>query len=819
MPASSTHNAVARQWELLKLLPSRGPGITASRLMQRLADCGYQVNLRTVQRDLNELSVVFPLYAEEASKPFLWRWADLSELAIPGLELGEAMSLKLLETYLRQLLPASLLRALEPRFRLAASKLEQLEDTTTARWLDRIHVVLPSLGLLPPAIDDQVLEQVQEALLIDRQLLIDYRNLSAEEPRPLNVHPLALIQRGAALYLVATIGNYRDPRLLAVHRMSRAQVLEQASRRLPEFSLADYVASGEPMGRAGAYAIQGGAERFVARLEGSYSGVMGLPLHETAELLRGFGIHARTPRLPIRHLPGKLLAGAATIGSGGALGLEGPSVYAGSTVGLEVSSRLRRWLAARFRFGYTEWTSTTYYEEDAAALAMLVTHADDPEIVAAATTAMDLLFLDMALHHFDGRMVASSGRAYEVQSKRPETAEVNQLIRWAFGDAAAAFDLERMSALVVTGSYRVPEAIRAIAADERRVTIRTSAGLDLHEVAEQTGDPLDIESTGLQFWLQEAFTTPESIAVTMKAIRQWDLESNAFLKPLQSLAPLAGTGALPGLVRLLNPATRGVAIQRADVVTHRSPHVQLSSAQRHHPGGFGDQQLIWMAGLRGNVNVFGTHPASPLFDGPERNFSPSAWVGNGIMPDVAQHDGVLLAVYDTTPRRGYLERGRRRRSHVHFPAGRFDEIIGHERLDGGSRLRRGGRELRVASGGQDVERGTAAGAVHEEDAAADGAASCPVVTGGGDQLAWPDFLRLARASRIEHSGATTTLTTPEHVYSLRRKGPFVVDGTVVEDHHPRFESPWVSAPRFPDRIQVHAAGHSLSLEQPWGAGV
>lgn len=60
--------------------------------------------------------------------------------------------------------------------------------------------------------------------------------------------------------------------------------------------IADYVASGEPMGRAGAYAIQGGAERFVAQLAGSYSGVMGLPLHETAELLRGFGINARTPR-------------------------------------------------------------------------------------------------------------------------------------------------------------------------------------------------------------------------------------------------------------------------------------------------------------------------------------------------------------------------------------------------------------------------------------------------------------------------------------------------------------------------------------------
>ncbi|QWP74629.1 septum formation inhibitor Maf [Lysobacter sp. K5869] len=53
-----------------------------------------------------------------------------------------------------------------------------------------------------------------------------------------------------------------------------------------------YVATGEPMGKAGAYAIQGGAEVFVTRLAGSYSGVMGLPLHETARLLREFGLSA-----------------------------------------------------------------------------------------------------------------------------------------------------------------------------------------------------------------------------------------------------------------------------------------------------------------------------------------------------------------------------------------------------------------------------------------------------------------------------------------------------------------------------------------------
>lgn len=51
-----------------------------------------------------------------------------------------------------------------------------------------------------------------------------------------------------------------------------------------------YIASGEWEGKAGAYAIQGLAEAFVSRIEGSYSGVMGLPVHETAALLADFGI-------------------------------------------------------------------------------------------------------------------------------------------------------------------------------------------------------------------------------------------------------------------------------------------------------------------------------------------------------------------------------------------------------------------------------------------------------------------------------------------------------------------------------------------------
>jgi septum formation protein len=59
---------------------------------------------------------------------------------------------------------------------------------------------------------------------------------------------------------------------------------------MTERQISTYVASGEPMGKAGAYAVQGRAAAFISRMEGSYSGIMGLPLFETARALRAVGI-------------------------------------------------------------------------------------------------------------------------------------------------------------------------------------------------------------------------------------------------------------------------------------------------------------------------------------------------------------------------------------------------------------------------------------------------------------------------------------------------------------------------------------------------
>jgi septum formation protein len=70
-------------------------------------------------------------------------------------------------------------------------------------------------------------------------------------------------------------------------RLSKSRVW---FRQLSPAMIERYCATGEPLDKAGSYAIQGRAALFIRRLEGSYSGVMGLPLFETGELLHAVGL-------------------------------------------------------------------------------------------------------------------------------------------------------------------------------------------------------------------------------------------------------------------------------------------------------------------------------------------------------------------------------------------------------------------------------------------------------------------------------------------------------------------------------------------------
>jgi septum formation protein len=87
------------------------------------------------------------------------------------------------------------------------------------------------------------------------------------------------------------------------HRVLTAVAVQAGRRRFEALSdskvsfdaltpaeIRSYVASGEPMGKAGAYAVQGRVAMHISRINGSYSGIMGLPLRETAQLLHAAGL-------------------------------------------------------------------------------------------------------------------------------------------------------------------------------------------------------------------------------------------------------------------------------------------------------------------------------------------------------------------------------------------------------------------------------------------------------------------------------------------------------------------------------------------------
>ena len=73
----------------------------------------------------------------------------------------------------------------------------------------------------------------------------------------------------------------------------RISLSEVSFRSLTNEECAAYWASGEPRDKAGAYAIQGRAAVFITRITGSYSGIVGLPLYETSELLSAAGVYLK----------------------------------------------------------------------------------------------------------------------------------------------------------------------------------------------------------------------------------------------------------------------------------------------------------------------------------------------------------------------------------------------------------------------------------------------------------------------------------------------------------------------------------------------
>lgn len=239
-------DTILRQWQMLALVPRAPRKVGTAQLEEGLAERGYRIDRRSIQRDLLALSACFPLLCDDRTKPYGWSWArDADPFDLPGMDLHAALSFRLAAEHLEPLLPPATRAYLEPHFRRAVTVLDETgAGRALPSWPDKVRVIPPGLPRVPADIDPGVLEAVHTALLEDKRLDVSYCRRGERAPRSFDFSPLALVYRDAVAYLVGTAREYDDLLQLALHRVESAAVMTVLRRKRDGFDIDAYIRSG-----------------------------------------------------------------------------------------------------------------------------------------------------------------------------------------------------------------------------------------------------------------------------------------------------------------------------------------------------------------------------------------------------------------------------------------------------------------------------------------------------------------------------------------------------------------------------------------------
>jgi len=236
-----------RQWEMLRSIPRAPAKVTVATLLARLGAAGFKTTKRTVQRELNMLSTLFPLTSDDRSIPYGWSWAsNAPAFDLPTMDGPTALTVRMIEQFIPTLLPPVLKEQLAPQFIRARAVLDALETNPLGRWASCVRVVPNQMPLLAPKFDPQATRVVYDALLAGKCIGAKYESRSSGEgPRDYEINPLGLVVRGNLIYLVCTLWEYPDIRQLALHRIRVAAILDKAATRPACFDLDRYIEQGE----------------------------------------------------------------------------------------------------------------------------------------------------------------------------------------------------------------------------------------------------------------------------------------------------------------------------------------------------------------------------------------------------------------------------------------------------------------------------------------------------------------------------------------------------------------------------------------------
>lgn len=229
--------------KILEHIP-RNSWISTQDLQQSLNESGFPLETRRIQRLLKSIAGCPELGVEcrDKGKPYGYRRSlPDSNLSQKNLRPQESLLVRLAEEYLKNQIPAPVMKPLQSLFELARESLKESGSTARQKaWLQKVAFVPDSIALMPPRILPRIFDAVSEALYRDSKLDLKYTNAEGLEKEH-TVSPLGLIQQDQRLYLICKFDGYDNVRHLALHRMKTAKVLDFPSERPKNFALKDYI--------------------------------------------------------------------------------------------------------------------------------------------------------------------------------------------------------------------------------------------------------------------------------------------------------------------------------------------------------------------------------------------------------------------------------------------------------------------------------------------------------------------------------------------------------------------------------------------------
>lgn len=244
--ASAIGKKLMRSMTMLKLIPRFPKKIGTRGLEEELKKQGFEVSLRTIQRDLMELQGLFPgLRCDGKTDMAGWSWDSKAIInEFPPMDAFTAFAFRLVDAFTSRMVPQALLQDLSPYRDAARRVLESLPSKNGLfAWEHKVRVISSTQPLLSAPIQDEAMRVIYQALFEDRRFRGRYRRRDGDEAE-YEFNPLGLVFQERAAYLVATLWEYDDPRQFALHRFIDAQLSDKPSREVSGFALEDYIHSG-----------------------------------------------------------------------------------------------------------------------------------------------------------------------------------------------------------------------------------------------------------------------------------------------------------------------------------------------------------------------------------------------------------------------------------------------------------------------------------------------------------------------------------------------------------------------------------------------